>query len=106
MGQEPDHVPDVAVSKMLRQPKLRCIIAVPQTTIGRNFTESWKLPVPGCKKRADWMIQHNLCHSGYRTVREFFRFLRQRPFDGPTFADRVLLCTHATLALAYRRSEA
>lgn len=85
--------------KLLRNPNLRCIIAVPQTLIARGFVRDWKLRVAG--RLVDWVVQHNLCHKqATDTVASLIRFLR----GGHTsLGDRILVCTHATLAHAYKR---
>ena len=82
-----------------RHPRLRCIIAVPQTVIADGFLQSWKLKIG--RKLIDWVVQHNLCGQDPRqTIPRLIDFLRGRH---GRMGDRVLLCTHATLALAYCR---
>ena len=86
--------------KLLRNPDLRCIITVPQTLIARGFTgRDWKLKIAG--KLVDWIVQHNLCHKqSTDTIATLIRFLQ----GGHTsLGDRILVCTHATLAHAYKR---
>jgi superfamily II DNA or RNA helicase len=91
----------LTLSKLLRKPRLRCIIAVPQTTIGCNFDRDWQLPVPGQKQRVRWAVPYNLCKAyTINTVQQLLAFLSQRRVSSD---DRVLVCTHATLAQAYRR---
>jgi len=92
--------------KLLRNRKLRCIIAVPQTLIGRNFVNggrnvNWCLKIPGIRKLVDWIVNNNLCdEQANDTIRSLVSFLK-----GPhrLFGNRVLVCTHATLAHAYKR---
>jgi hypothetical protein len=61
--------------KLLRNPQLRCIIAVPQTVIARGFVKDWKLRVAG--KLVDWVVQHNLCHAqATNTIACLIQFLR------------------------------
>lgn len=87
--------------KLLRYPKLRCVIAVPQTVIANNFVKDLILTVPGFKKAVDWIVQHNLCHSqSKQTVNSVCRFLAGRH---SLLGDRILVCTHATLAAAYKK---
>jgi len=91
----------LTLAKLLRDPRLRCVIAVPQTTIGSNFRRDWQLHVPGHAERLRWEVQYNLCEPyTLNTVHELLSFLTRRPIS---LADRILICTHATLAQAYRR---
>jgi hypothetical protein len=85
--------------KLLRNSQLRCIIAVPQTVIARGFVKDWKLSVAG--ELVNWVVQHNLCHAqATNTIACLIQFLR----GGHTsLGDRILICTHATLAHAYKR---
>ena len=92
-------IASLVLCKLLRNQDLRCIIAVPQTLIARGFVRDWKLRIAG--RLVDWVVQHNLCHrQATDTVANLIRFLR----GGHTsLGDRILLCTHATLAQAYKR---
>lgn len=82
--------------KLLKNPNLRCIIAVPQTVIGEGFTRDWQLKVPGVRVRQDWLVQQDLCGKQARKVNELISFLSSKAMRG-----RVLLCTHDTLRDAY-----
>jgi len=85
--------------KLVRNPQLRCVISVPQTVIARGFVKDWKLRIAG--NLVDWFVQHNLCHAqAANTISYLIQFLG----GGHTsLGDRILVCTHATLAHAYKR---
>jgi hypothetical protein len=53
-------IASLILHKLLRNPDLRCVIAVPQTLIARGFVRDWKLRIAG--RLVDWVVQHNLCH--------------------------------------------
>jgi hypothetical protein len=93
-------IASLVVYKLLRNPDLRCIITVPQTLIARGFAgRDWKLRVAG--RLVDWVVQHNLCHNqATNTVASLIQFLRGKH---TSLGDRILVCTHATLAQAYKR---
>lgn len=85
--------------KLIRDPKLRCIITVPQTVIANGFLRNWILRVSG--NTIDWAVAHNLCDgSETHKARGLCRFLR-----GPNrgLPQRILICTHATLAKAFKK---
>jgi len=92
-------IASLVLYKLLRNPDLRCIIAVPQTLIASGFVRDWKLRMAG--RLVDWVVQHNLCHKqASGTIASLIHFLR----GGHTsLGDRILVCTHATLANAYKR---
>jgi superfamily II DNA or RNA helicase len=92
-------IASLILHKLLRNPDLRCVIAVPQTLIARGFVRDWQLRIAG--RLVDWVVQHNLCHrQATGTVANLIHFVR----GGHTsLGDRVLVCTHATLAHAYKR---
>ena len=92
-------IASLVLSKLLRNQDFRCIIAVPQTLIARGFVRDWKLRIAG--RLVDWVVQHNLCHKqATDTVANLIRFLRG---EHTSLGDRILVCTHATLAHAYKR---
>jgi len=92
-------IASLVLCKLLRNQDLRCIIAVPQTLIARGFVRDWKLRIAG--RLVDWVVQHNLCHKqATDTVANLIRFLRG---EHTSLGDRILLCSHATLAQAYKR---
>ena len=95
-------IASLVLYKLLRNPNLRCIIAVPQTLIARGFVRDWTLRIAG--KLVDWVVQHNLCHKqATDTVANLIAFLRG---SHTSLGDRILVCTHATLAHAYKRLKA
>jgi superfamily II DNA or RNA helicase len=89
--------------KLVRHPRLRCIISVPQTIIARGFTRDWKLRLG--RKLFDWLVLYNLCDTlatkTTRTNTSLLGFLR-RPHSYLPIGSRVLVCTHATLARGYK----
>jgi hypothetical protein len=95
----------VTLTKLLCNKRLRCIIAVPQTIIGRNFARRWRLPIRG--QRPLWRVGTDLtAPNSPHTVRTLLNFLRAPVTRGKgdsAHINRVLICTHATLAQAYRR---
>lgn len=86
----------VALDKLYNQDRKKVIVAVPERSIGASFSPT-KLTANGFY--ADWEIkpEHNLCTPGSsaRKVDTFVDFL-----TGP---DAVLVCTHATLRIAFER---
>lgn len=87
--------------KLLHNPQLRGIIVVPQTIIAPGFLGDWSLKIPGVRHLVDWVVQHNLCHAqSEQTVDTLIEFLRGGHRD---LGDRILICTHATLARCYRK---
>jgi superfamily II DNA or RNA helicase len=90
----------LVVYKLLRHPRLRFIISVPQTVIARGFVnKDWKLRID--RKLVDWIVGHNLCHTqATDTIAHLIQFLRGHH---TLLGNRILLCTHATLAQAYKR---
>ena len=85
--------------KLIKYKNLRCIIAVPQTTIAKNFTRDWKIRLG--RKLIPWLVNHNLCHvSASNTVRRLISFLSD---THSSIGDRILLCTHATLAHTFKK---
>lgn len=92
-------IASLVLYKLLRNPDLRCIIAVPQTLIARGFVRDWTLRIAG--QLVDWVVQHNLCDKqASSTIASLIEFLRR---DRKSLGDRILVCTHATLAHAYKR---
>ncbi len=86
--------------KLLKNPKLRCIIVVPQTVISKGFLEDIRFKVRG--QWVNWSVGHNLCHvRANQRVEALGRFLRRRRQE--TLSDRVLVCTHQTLSAAYQK---
>ena len=80
--------------KLIKHKNLRCIIAVPQTTIAKNFTRDWKIKVG--RRLIPWVVDENLCHAqATDTIQRLIAFLSGR--------NRVLICTHATLAHTFKR---
>ena len=60
--------------------------------------KDWKLRIG--RKLIDWLVGHNLCDTlATKTNDQLVRFLR-RPHA--FFGDRLLVCTHATLARGYK----
>ena len=87
--------------KLKNDRALRAIITVPQTIIASGFAEA-NFQMPNGEK-IDWKVVHNLCnknqsHNG--TVRYLISWLNN-PTD--VFAEKVILCTHATLVAVYKK---
>lgn len=80
-------------------PKLRTIIAVPQTVIAAGFKDQ-KVLLPNGKK-FHWIAGNDLCNDNPTsgTTKALIRFI-----EGPngTYSDRIALCTHATLLAVYK----
>lgn len=90
--------------KMKQSKLLRTIIAVPQTIIAPGFTEA-KIKMPDGSK-LHWEIKHNLCDNkklNQGTVDYLIRWLSNQT---PSFDDRTIICTHATLLATYRELRA
>ncbi|MGA2255137.1 MAG: DEAD/DEAH box helicase [Thermoguttaceae bacterium] len=93
--------------KLLRNPQLRCIVTLPQTIIGYNFAEFLKFIVPGIGGIWEWAVPNNLCDPTAKdTIKNTIRFLSHKPGASDTLGDRVLICTHATMAHVYKRFKA
>lgn len=88
----------LALDKLYKQGIRKAIIAVPERSIGSSF-DSTDLAAHGFF--SDWVVepQNNLCTPGSDggKVQAFIRFM-----EG---ADRVLICTHATLRFAFEAVE-
>lgn len=85
--------------KLMKYPKLKCIISVPQTIIGSNFTKDWKIKIG--RRVIQWIINNNLCHvEAVHTINHLVAFLNNAH---DTLGDRILICTHATLAHTYKK---
>lgn len=86
--------------RMKQNDNLKCIFAVPQTIIAPGFREA-NLILPN-KEKIAWLAQHDLCAKmpDEGTIAYLINWLK-----GPyaTLADRVLICTHATLVAVYKR---
>ena len=90
---------------LLRNKKLRAIIAVPQTVIAPGFSRrgrcDWLLKLPGVRPLVAWLVGWDLCDPQVNnTVARLIDFLKG---PHPTEGDRVLLCTHATLCKTYKK---
>ena len=86
--------------KMTNDNNLKCIIAVPQTIIAPGFADA-KLQMPNGEK-IYWHTNHNLCKNKPNggTVNYIIKWL-QMPQSN--IADRVVLCTHATIVALHRK---
>ena len=89
--------------KLLRNPKLRCVVAVPRLDIGRNFDPQLPLLLRVLGQWRDWVVEDNLCRLDTdTTVQTACDYLRRPVAANVQFGCRILICTHATLALAYK----
>ena len=80
----------LSADKMITNPQLRTIIAVPQTIIAPGFANA-KLRMPD-GKCIEWTIRHNLCRKGSTkgTIKYITNWLKG---DALTLNDRALICT-------------
>ncbi|WP_280524241.1 DEAD/DEAH box helicase [Legionella cincinnatiensis] len=86
--------------KLKHDPKLRCVITVPQTIIASGFIKE-KLMMPDGEK-IFWLAGHDLCSNKQNegTIRYVIKWLGS---NGNLLSDRILVCTHATIALVYKK---
>ena len=88
----------LALHKLYHQNLRRVVVAVPEMSIGASFKNT---DLTRYGFFADWTVadEYNLCRPGTDTgkVDVFCRFMRQS-------AERVLVCTHATLRFAFKNS--
>lgn len=91
----------LSIHKLKADPRLKCIIAVPQTIIAPGFVEE-KLVLDNGDK-FDWQVNYNLCdQKAFKsTVKAAIEWLEADPSS--LLANRVLLCTHATLVMVYKK---
>lgn len=87
-----------AVDLFTRNRKL--IIAVPQRTIAKGFVKEMRIELPE-GQLINWGIPRNLCDTTPAKVTQLVDFIRQPPAKRPH--DRVVLCTHMSLAYAFRK---
>lgn len=93
----------LSLDKLINQGVRKAIVAVPETSIGASFNNT-SLSEHGFY--ADWVVrpEHNLCTPGSEgsdgKIDAFRRFMHR---DSPNIADRVLICTHATLRFAFEK---
>lgn len=89
----------LSAEDMDNNPKLRTIVSVPQTVIAAGFKEQ-KVLLPNGKK-IHWIAGNDLCNDNPTngTTKTLIKFI-----EGPngTHADRIALCTHATLLAVYK----
>jgi hypothetical protein len=86
--------------KLLKNPKLRAIIAVPQTIIAHSFDEPVKLQTEDGKY--DCSINHNFFDDPNSTIRGLINFLTSG--YGHDVFDRIALCSHAALVQAFSKA--
>lgn len=91
----------VTLDKLLNQGISKAIIAVPERSIGKSF-QSTELEKYGFF--ADWIINpHNDLtrqESNKNKIQKFVNFIRSTNSE-----DNILICTHATLRLAFEKLE-
>jgi superfamily II DNA or RNA helicase len=92
----------LSAHKMELDKKLRTIITVPQTIIGNGFLDA-HIILPDNRKKIHWKPKYNLCgDQTASTVESLIGFLRSKASKSSDVSERALVCTHATLLLAYR----
>lgn len=83
--------------------KLRAIVVVPQTIIGSSFGPMRINVAPGFS--VDWRTNHDLCDKGVDSAKaEYILNFLQNPRRS-SLDDRVLVCTHAALVAAFKKSK-
>lgn len=94
----------LSLDKLINQGIRKAIVAVPETSIGASFSDT---PLSDHGFYADWVVrpEHNLCTPGSEgsdgKIDAFRRFMHRD--DATEIADRVLICTHATLRFAFEK---
>lgn len=92
----------LAYHRTLQNSKQKTIIAVPQTVIGKGFnTKTFKMPN---NQIIEWAVGTDLCSNPKNTIEQFHRFIKEDIFyaEQDPF-ERILVCTHATLVLAFQK---
>ena len=88
----------IALDKLINQGLSKAIIAVPERSIGGSFDT---VPLSSFGFFSDWSVEpkNNLCTPGgdQGKVKAFIDFLKG--------ADKILICTHATLRFAFEAVE-
>lgn len=87
----------------LLQKSRKVVICVPQRIIAKGFVQPMTIRLPS-NKRVDWKISTNLCDSSPDKVAQLLQFIRT-PASGDLH-NRVILCTHTSLALAFQKLSA
>ena len=86
-------------------PRLRAIISVPQQVIAASFTAPTKVILGKSTKVSSWYVSNNLCDDNIFTeaskVKQLERFLVDKVQWG-VLSKRVIICTHQTLANAFK----
>lgn len=92
----------ISANKMKLDKKLRTIIAVPQTIIGAGFAYDKFELVTG--EKINWCSDNNLCekYDNNANIPQVIKFLEGPNADKDLFFnDRILICTHRTLVMAF-----
>ena len=89
-------------AKLLKDKNLKLIIAVPQTIIGKGFTKK-NILLPG-DIPVDWDPGVQLCGKSNKNIDSIISWIKAPVFKpGERFQERILVCTHASLTLAFAR---
>lgn len=89
----------VAANDLLQKNR-KVIICVPQRIIAKGFVQRKKIQLPS-NKVVEWHISTNLCDESPEKVAQLLDFI-----SGPAGVrpeDRVILCTHTSLAIAFQK---
>jgi len=78
----------------------KLIIAVPQRTIAKGFVKEMQIKLPG-GQMVNWGIPRNLCDTTAAKVAQLVDFIKYPLAKRPH--DRVVLCTHLSLAYAFQK---
>ena len=89
-------------AKLLKDKNLKLIIAVPQTIIGKGFTKK-NILLPG-DIPVDWDPGVQLCDKSNKNIDSIISWIKAPVFKpDERFQERILVCTHASLTLAFAR---
>lgn len=89
-------------AKLLKDKNLKLIIAVPQTIIGKGFTKK-NILLPG-DIPVDWDPGVQLCGKSNKNIDSIISWIKAPVFKpDERFQERILVCTHASLTLAFAR---
>jgi hypothetical protein len=92
----------LVIDKLIRNPTMRAIIAVPQTIIGLGFKEM-KIEMPD-GERYDWAPRHDLCNGTDEKNAQYLLDWLVGPSAREDIQDRMLVCSHSTLVRSFKQN--